>query len=142
MAEEQAPSRQWVLKAESEYRFELDPGASLAIKLIQGQAEIFGAELADGKTYLFYEECRPSTEYVAEETPMAAYANLHLAFEAMRVRAIQHSDAAVKPPTESDGENTEPPRVLILGPENSGKTTLSKILINYATRSGQGWWTN
>ncbi|THG93470.1 hypothetical protein EW026_g7775 [Hermanssonia centrifuga] len=58
MADERATPREWVLNAGYEYRFELDPGTSLAIKLVQGHAEIFGAELAEGKTYLFYEECK------------------------------------------------------------------------------------
>ena len=34
---------------------------------------------------------------------------------------------------------SEPPRVLILGPENSGKTSLCKMLVNYASRVAQGW---
>ncbi len=74
---------------------------------------------------------------------MAAYANLHLAFEAMRVRAIQHyqgTESPVKAQSRSgEPESTDPPRVLILGPENSGKTTVAKILINYAARAGQDW---
>lgn len=69
---------------------------------------------------------------------MAAYANLHIAFEQMRVRALRTLHGS--PPHDDDpSANTEPPRVLILGPENSGKTTVSKILINYAVRAGQGW---
>lgn len=69
---------------------------------------------------------------------MAAYANLHIAFEQMRVRALRTLHGS---PSHDDdpSANTEPPRVLILGPENSGKTTVSKILINYAVRAGQGW---
>ncbi|KAK7693830.1 Cleavage polyadenylation factor subunit clp1 [Cerrena zonata] len=55
---EAAPSREWVLNPETEYRFELDVGTTLAIKVLRGQAEIFGAELVEGKTYLFYEECK------------------------------------------------------------------------------------
>ena len=68
-------TQEWVLKPESEYRFELDPGTALAIKvqqflppahstsnillqLIQGKAEIFGAELVTGKYYLFGVECK------------------------------------------------------------------------------------
>lgn len=71
---------------------------------------------------------------------MAAYANLHLAFEQMRVRALSALHGS--PPSEHDanpGASSEPPRVLVLGPENSGKTTVCKILTNYAVRSGQGW---
>jgi hypothetical protein len=74
---------------------------------------------------------------------MSAYANLHLALEAMRVRAIYHTKnenfGGETPPHYGNGESTEPPRVLILGPENSGKTTITKILVNYATRVGQDW---
>lgn len=41
---------------------------------------------------------------------------------------------------EGDPDATsEPPRVLILGPENSGKTSLCKMLVNYASRVAQGW---
>ncbi|KAJ7087751.1 Pre-mRNA cleavage complex II protein Clp1-domain-containing protein [Mycena epipterygia] len=156
MASEGAPieSREWTLDPETEYRFELDPGTSLAIKLIRGHAEVFGAELAANKPYLFGSECKaaiftwrgctlevtghPSTEYVSEETPMAAYANLHIAFEQMRVRALKQLRGSPVPEYEREIP-TDPPRVLILGPENSGKTTVCKILINYAVRAGQGW---
>jgi hypothetical protein len=81
---------------------------------------------------------RPSTEYVSEETPMAAYANVHIAFEQMRVRALRIVHGS--PASEDDANaNAEPPRVLVLGPENSGKTTVCKILTNYAVRAGQNW---
>ncbi|KAI6109694.1 hypothetical protein F5141DRAFT_1063872 [Pisolithus sp. B1] len=148
----QADTKEWVLEPETEYRFELDPGTSLAIKLSRGNAEIFGAELAEGKTYLFGFECKaavftwqgctihvtgqPSTEYVSEETPMGAYANLHMAFEQMRVRALSALHGSPVP-DDDHGANPEPPRVLVLGPENSGKTTICKILANYAVRVGQ-----
>lgn len=69
---------------------------------------------------------------------MAAYANLHIAFEQMRVRALRVLHGSPVPDGESD-VNSEPPRVLVLGPENSGKTTVCKILVNYAVRAGQGW---
>lgn len=75
---------------------------------------------------------------------MTAYANLHLAFEGMRLRALDAANGVSTgggtPPHEDDGENSEPPRVLILGPENSGKTTIAKMLVNYATRTGQDWY--
>ena len=70
---------------------------------------------------------------------MTAYANLHLAFERMRVLALPvPASSNVKAPPRGE-ETSEPPRVLIIGPENSGKTTVAKILVNYATRAGQGW---
>lgn len=60
--------KEWRLLPATEYRFELDPAATLAIKvrlppahpaqLVHGHAEIFGAELAEGKSYLFAAECK------------------------------------------------------------------------------------
>lgn len=72
---------------------------------------------------------------------MAAYANLHIAFEQMRVRVLSavHGSPISDGGDDPDGLNAEPPRVLVLGPENSGKTTVCKILTNYAVRAGQNW---
>ncbi|KAF4603725.1 Cleavage polyadenylation factor subunit clp1 [Pleurotus pulmonarius] len=145
--------REWTLSPETEYRFELDPGTTLAIKLGHGQAEVFGAEMVEGKVYLFGSECKaavytwrgctiemshPSTEYVSEETPMSAYANLHIALEQMRVRALQTLHGS---PSSDDGPGVhpEPPRVLVVGPENCGTTSICKMLVNYAVRAGQNW---
>ncbi|KAF8463804.1 Pre-mRNA cleavage complex II protein Clp1-domain-containing protein [Gautieria morchelliformis] len=146
--------KEWRLESGTEYRFELDPDTSLAVKLVSGLAEVFGTELAVGKTFLFGSECkaaiftwqgctlevigRPSTEYVSEETPMVTYANLHLAFEQMRVRARRTQRGSPTSSGTVEGEN-HPPRVLVIGPENSGKTTCCKIIANYAVRAGQGW---
>ena len=69
---------------------------------------------------------------------MAAYANVHIALEQMRVRALRAIHGSPAPEDEHNAK-TEPPRVLVLGPENSGKTTVCKILTNYAVRSGQDW---
>ncbi|KDR73633.1 hypothetical protein GALMADRAFT_251398 [Galerina marginata CBS 339.88] len=154
MSEEKAPEHKtWELGPESEYRFELDPGTSLAIKLVHGQAEIFGFELAEGKVHLFGYECKaavytwrgcvlevtgePSTEYVSDETPMRAYANLHIALEQMRVRALRQIRGSPVP--SHDTSKSDPPRILVVGPDHSGKTSLCKILTNYAVRAGQGW---
>ena len=187
MADEPTASKEWLLDPQTEYRFELDPGTSLAIKvrllcsrsllktssgfqLTRGHAEIFGFELVEAQTYVFGAECkaavftwqgcllemspvasvygilwrpnfhlpfyvtgRASTEYVSDETPMNAYGNLHIAFEQMRVRAL------AKVRDHSDSKDADPPRVLVLGPENSGKTSVCKILVNYAARAGQAW---
>jgi polyribonucleotide 5'-hydroxyl-kinase len=81
----------------------------------------------------------PSTDYVSDETPMHAYANVHLALEKMRVRALSSHRGSPLPPGPEQEVDPEPPRVLVLGPENSGKTTVCKILTNYAVRAGQGW---
>lgn len=104
-------------------------------QVLSGTAELFGTELAQNQIYTFtgtkaaifswygchievVGECQ--VEYLAEETPMDTYVNLHFALEQIRDQAS------------SDG--TEGPRVLILGPDNSGKTSLVKILVAYATK--------
>ncbi|KAF8511121.1 Pre-mRNA cleavage complex II protein Clp1-domain-containing protein [Hysterangium stoloniferum] len=146
--------KEWKLEPETEYRFELDSDStSLAVKLISGLAEVFGAELAVGKTYIFGSECkaaiftwqgcvlemrRPSTEYISEETPMSSYANLHLAFEQMRIKTRRAQRGSPSSTGLSESEK-QPPRILVIGPENSGKTTACKIIANYAVRAGQRW---
>ncbi|KAI4238643.1 MAG: hypothetical protein LQ349_000954 [Xanthoria aureola] len=122
----------------SEWRFEVAFGSTVEIKLLSGNAELFGTELAQKQTYSFSGtkaaiytwhgcsievagECQ--VEYLAEETPMISYANLHFALERKREEAV---------PTGQDG-----PRVLVLGPEDAGKTSLVKLLTAYATHSGR-----
>ncbi|RAL14043.1 cleavage polyadenylation factor subunit CLP1 [Aspergillus homomorphus CBS 101889] len=63
------------------------------------------------------------SEYTAEETPMVEYANVHFALETMRQQA--------------KAQGRDGPRVLILGPEDAGKTSLTKILTAYATKTGR-----
>lgn len=72
---------------------------------------------------------------------MSAYGNVHIALEQMRVRALSKIRGSPLPPGQDnvDPKLTEPPRLLILGPENAGKTTVAKILANYTVRAGQGW---
>jgi len=143
-------SRECVLNPKTEFRFELDPGETISLKLLTGRAELFGAELPRERTYTFTTECKAAiftwhgctlevtghaaTEYIAEETPMVSYVNCHATLEQMRVRASIARRSHV--PLSSEAE---PPRVLILGAENSGKTTLCKALLNYALRAGQAW---
>lgn len=69
---------------------------------------------------------------------MVAYINLHLVFEQMRARALRSLRDSPSM-DETEGIPDGPPRVLILGPENAGKTSACKILANYAVRAGQGW---
>ncbi|KAH8826944.1 Pre-mRNA cleavage complex II protein Clp1-domain-containing protein [Flagelloscypha sp. PMI_526] len=146
--------REWILQPQTEYRFELDAGTSLAIKLVHGFAEVFGLELAEGKPYLFGSESKaavfswqgctievigkPSTEYVSEETPMGPYGNLHIALEQMRVKALRDLHGSPRPEDEPERPNP-PPRIMIIGPDNYGKTTVTKMLANYAVGAGQGW---
>ncbi|MCJ1225041.1 Cleavage polyadenylation factor subunit clp1 [Toensbergia leucococca] len=122
----------------TEWRFEVAFGSSVHVKLLSGAAELFGTELALKQNYYFtgtkvaiytWHGCRIEVvgdcqvEYLAEETPMISYANVHFALERMREQASVDS---------RDG-----PRVLVVGPENAGKTSLVKLLTAYATRTGR-----
>ena len=54
---------------------------------------------------------------------MTMYMNTHAAFEQMRQKA--------------DLEETRGPRVLVVGPTDVGKSTLCRLLVNYAVRCGR-----
>lgn len=112
----------------------------IPLQLLSGTAELFGTELAQNQNepYSFqgkkaaiftWHGCRLEVkgtcqvEYVAEETPMVSYANTHFALEVLRENAA-----------ESYGVG---PRVLVVGPDNAGKTSLVKLLTGYAIRSGR-----
>lgn len=131
-------SRVQDLPAGSEYRFEVSFRSSLRVKLLTGTAELFGTELAANanQAYTFsgtkaaiytWDGCtleltgETESEYVAEETQMSSYANVHFALERLRDSAQAAGDLG--------------PRVLIVGPENAGKTSLAKILTSYANKA-------
>ncbi|KAI3468107.1 hypothetical protein Pfo_024770 [Paulownia fortunei] len=135
--------RQVKLEKECELRVEVSPGAPLRLRLLKGTAEIFGTEIPpeiwltipprlkfavftwhgatiemDGTT---------ETDYTADETPMISYVNVHAVLDARRNRA----KASV-----SDSES-QGPRVIVVGPTDSGKSTLSRMLLSWAAK--QGW---
>jgi polyribonucleotide 5'-hydroxyl-kinase len=65
----------------------------------------------------------PCDEYTAEDTPMVPYVNTHFALEKLRDEA-----------SERGGEG---PRVIVVGPNNAGKTSLIKMLTAYAIKMGR-----
>ena len=104
------------------------------MQLISGTAELFGTELAEKHTYTFrgakaaiftWHGCRLEVsgsceEYTAEDTPMVPYVNTHFALEKLR--------------EEASTKGGEGPRVLVVGPNNAGKTSLVKMLASYAIK--------
>ena len=126
------------IDAGSEWRFEVPFGESIQLKVLSGNAEVFGTELAPQQPYNFggtkaavytWHGCRIEVtgecqvDYIAEETPIATYANLHFALENQRQEAAANGQV-------------QGPRVLVLGPDNAGKTSLVRFLTGYAQRSG------
>ncbi|KAI9032248.1 Pre-mRNA cleavage complex II protein Clp1-domain-containing protein [Hyaloraphidium curvatum] len=107
-----------------------------SLQLRSGNAEIFGTEIPVDRELEFsgrklavftYHGCvlavkgKPSVEYVADETPMSSYFNTHLALQQIREAAA----------------GSEGPRVMVVGPSDVGKSTLARILLNYAVRNEQ-----
>lgn len=129
------------LDKEEELRVEVQLGTSVTLTLTDGTAEIFGAEMPKGTPtelpggkYAIYSwsgatlEIVGETEhaYSARETPMRVYLNLDgVLHERRKEAAASSSSSAV------DG-----PRVALVGPTDVGKSTLAKILCNYAVRKG------
>ncbi|KAF9583618.1 Cleavage polyadenylation factor subunit clp1 [Lunasporangiospora selenospora] len=131
-------SKEWLLDEENELRIEIDFEAKVKLRLVTGTAEVFGTELAQNIDYEFsgrklavftWHGCKLilqgqcSVEYIANETPMISYLNTHLALEQRRVLASQ--------------KNIQGPRVLIVGPNDVGKTSLSKMLLSYTLRQSR-----
>ncbi|XP_022246183.1 polyribonucleotide 5'-hydroxyl-kinase Clp1-like isoform X3 [Limulus polyphemus] len=95
--------QEFKLDAESELRFEVEGKEKVTVELKSGTAEIFGTELVKSKKYTFTSgskkavytwhgctiELRGKCEvaYVAKETPMIFYANIHAALEQQRRKA-------------------------------------------------------
>jgi polyribonucleotide 5'-hydroxyl-kinase len=99
---------------------------------------MFGTELVIGKKHTFHQGAKvaiftyqgcvlsltgtPDVCYVARETPMIQYLNTHSAIEQFR--------------TTAEEEGTTGPITMICGPNDVGKSTLCRILLNYAVRLG------
>ena len=74
---------------------------------------------------------------------MGHYQSASILFEQMRVLSLAIADGAPLDGLNPQNVPATPPHILALGPENSGKTTLCKTLINYAVRGepwGRGEW--
>lgn len=128
-----------MLTAEQELRFEVDWNEKVVVRLREGLAEIYGTELALDADYEFFggtklaiytwHGCKLSVTgickvvYTASETPMNAYLNTHMALEALRRET-------------ACGQRTSGPCVIIVGPPDSGKSTLARILLSYAHKMG------
>jgi energy-coupling factor transporter ATP-binding protein EcfA2 len=138
-----------ILLAETELRCEVSSEEILTVQLTEGTAEIFGAELAVNKEYNFcgrnlaiftWYGCKLTTAisplissqssmtggtvashlYIASDSPMVSYINTHIQLEARRDVALVN--------------NEKGPRILVVGQPDSGKTTMVKLLSNYALR--------
>jgi len=111
------------------------------VELQTGQAEIFGTEMVKDFKYKFhhgskfsvytYHGCTVNVfgrnqiaPYKSKEHPMIQYLNVHHALENLR----KESDTK---------ENKTGPVVMVVGPQDVGKTTVCRLLVNYAVRQSR-----
>lgn len=137
-------TRQVKLDRESELRVEVGPDAPLRLRILSGSAEIFGTEIAPQIWLSFPPRLKfavftwygaiieldgiTETDYTADETPMISYINVHAVLDARR----NHAKASP-----SDTDSSQGPRVIVVGPTDSGKSTLCRMLLSWAAK--QGW---
>ncbi|XP_020592134.1 protein CLP1 homolog [Phalaenopsis equestris] len=135
-----ASTRQFVLEKESELRLEVGPEALLRLRLTAGAAEVFGAELPPGK-WIIVPALRniaiftwkgatieldgiSEVEYVADETPMVSYVNVHAILDGRRSRTKNSNNL----------DSSQGPRTIVVGPTDSGKSSLCRMLLNWACK--------
>ncbi|KAK4052851.1 Cleavage polyadenylation factor subunit clp1 [Microbotryomycetes sp. JL201] len=139
-----------------EFRFELEPKESISITLVQGRAEVFGCELVAGQAHPFGDEVRAAvwtpdgaelemsshdTSYIGSESPIPSYLTLHLALTKMRLLARPSSFGTSGNQDLSMPDDEVPaPKLMVIGERGAGKTTLIKMLANWAIR--ESWAKN
>ncbi|XP_076041049.1 protein CLP1 homolog [Oratosquilla oratoria] len=134
------------LDVDSELRFEVEGKKEIVeLTLTAGKAEVFGTELAPNKVYTFHSgakiavftwhgctlKLKGNTEgtYIAKETPMVTYLNTHSCLERLR----KQNDERIS----NDENYVRGPVAMIVGPQDVGKSTLCRILLNYGVRMGR-----
>jgi polyribonucleotide 5'-hydroxyl-kinase len=128
------------IEAEQELRVDVPKGSVCTVKLLKGFCEVFGMELAQNQSYKYegpthfaiftwYPDCQVELTgipadacYAADDTQMKSYAGIHGRLNWKRDEARRVG---------ADG-----PRVLVVGPTDSGKSTLCQILLAYGVRAG------
>ncbi|GLH13385.1 hypothetical protein R5R35_007426 [Gryllus longicercus] len=141
MSDDKTPTNQeFKLEPDSELRFEVESkNEKVTLELKSGVAEVFGTELVKGKLYTFttgakiavftWRGCvvelkgKVDVSYVAKETPQVMYLNAHACLEKLREKAGE--------------ENSRGPITMVVGPTDVGKSTLCRLLLNYAVRMGR-----
>jgi polyribonucleotide 5'-hydroxyl-kinase len=129
------PPRREQLAARTEWRFEVGFNQRYHVKLESGSAELFGVELAPRQTMTFsgykgaiftWQGCQleisgdAESEYAGQETDYAVeWLNVHGMLDTLRVQ-----------------DPSQGPRVLVVGPDFVGKTSLSRSLVAWSVRSG------
>jgi len=123
------------LPKDHEFRFEVPYGAIMNLKIISGTAEYFGTEIPQhvlykfsgekGCIYTWHLDCviqysGPCTYKIASDTSMVSYLDVHAMIQKKREEAAQGSKKG--------------PKVILVGPTDVGKSSLTKCLVSWASR--------
>lgn len=127
-----------------EWRFEVSHFDTLSVRLVNGIADRDGTELALNKWYRFsgtrskISTARGCTldfegdcdrqmvaELAPDMSPTTAYLNLHALLDNLRNEAMNGRPSAVNGP-----------RLMVVGPDSVGKTTMARTLTAYAVKTG------
>ena len=133
-----AGTKQYDILRETELRVELVTGQTCFVQVIHGSAEVFGVELGS-QSVKFCGPCKfaifswygaklilqgaAAVAYMSGNTTMNEYLNLHQGLSTLRSTAKQTS--------------REGPRIIICGRNDSGKSTLCRILLAYSLRENK-----
>ncbi|CAL1262693.1 unnamed protein product [Larinioides sclopetarius] len=140
MAESTDNKQTFKLEVENELRVLVGENSTdVKIELSSGLAEIYGTEMQLNKEYSLspnssvaiftWHGCvikvsgTPEAAYVVNDTAMILNVVLHASLEERRLQA--------------EAENKKGPVTLVVGPTDVGKSTLCRLLLNYAVRLGR-----
>lgn len=159
-------TKRYILQAEEELRLEVpfrqtasSSDEALKFTLQKGSCELQGVELALQKTYTLEKtggyklafltwygcviDIQGNTEidYISDECDCnIAYVNTHAQLEVLRDEAyskVSQKETAAGPSTSTPDDNSEGPRVMVVGPKESGKSSLCRTLAAYAAKVGR-----
>ncbi|GBM49856.1 Polyribonucleotide 5'-hydroxyl-kinase Clp1 [Araneus ventricosus] len=140
MAENTDNKQIFKLEVENELRVLVGENSTdVKIELSSGLAEIYGTEMELNKEYSLspnssiaiftWHGCvinvsgSPEAAYIVNDTAMILNVVLHASLEERRLQA--------------EAENKKGPVTLVVGPTDVGKSTLCRLLLNYAVRLGR-----
>ncbi|WVN90221.1 mRNA cleavage and polyadenylation factor Clp1 [Cryptococcus depauperatus CBS 7841] len=132
------------MEAGSEWRFELEDGENIAVRsLTSDPLFINSQEIPPSSWYPIHRLTKssiyapspsriqltsiPSSQYTSTSTTQPQLINIHLALERLRILAKRGHEGIVGP------------RMMVMGPLSSGKSTVVKNLVNMALGTGLGW---
>ncbi|CAL1262694.1 unnamed protein product [Larinioides sclopetarius] len=129
----------FTLEEENELRILVGGNFDVKIELSSGLAEIYGTEMELNKDYSLlphssisvfsWHGCiinlsgNPEAAYVLKDTAMILNVVLHASLEERRIQA--------------EAENKEGPVIFVVGPNDVDKSSLCRLLVNYAVRLGR-----